>query len=324
MAEIDESGALGRVLRAISSRYEVLSTEQERILCRARRSLRRPSDDWPAFPVPGDQVEWRWLKAGEHTGVIEAVRPRRSEIARERAGRRKHVVLANLDLLVVVVALRDPRLDRGLLDRLLATAERTGIPARICLHKADLVEAGEFDTRARIYEDAGYATSFTSVQNGAGVEELREALRGHIAAFMGPSGAGKSHLISALQPGLRLKTGLVSEKTGLGKHTTTRVELHPTDFGALLADTPGVRGFSLWELPAGELSGLFPEMRRVQEHCRFSGCQHDQEPDCAVKQAVESGDIDAGRYRSYLATLEELRAADQESAARGPRRKRTP
>ena len=300
----------------------MLDEANEIVLCRARRSLKRPDATWPEFPVPGDLVEWQPLEeTGKRSGVIEVVQPRTSEIARERSGHRKQVVVANLDQLVAVIALRDPRLDRGLLDRLLATAESTGISVRICLHKVDLVQSGDFEDLRQVYESAGYPVLFTSVATGQGISELKDVLRDHLSAFMGPSGAGKSHLISELQPGLQLKTGLVSEKTGHGQHTTTRVELHPTDFGAILADTPGVRGFSLWDMPPEELGRLFPEVRRYQGECHFSTCQHDSEPDCAVKQQVESGGMDAGRYRSYLVTLEELRQAQKEADSKGKRPK---
>jgi ribosome biogenesis GTPase len=300
----------------------VLDATDERVLCRARRSLKRPDPSWPEFPVPGDVVDWQPLQeTGKRTGVIEAVHPRSSEIARERAGHRKQVVVANLDQLVAVIALRDPSLDRGLLDRLLATGESTAIRVRICLHKVDLVQAAEFEELQRIYEDAGYAVLFTSAKTGQGIEELRAVLRGHLTAFMGPSGAGKSRLNTELQPGLQMKTGMVNERTGHGKHTTTRVELHPTDFGAILADTPGVRGFSLWDMSPGDLGRLFPEVRRYQDECHYAGCQHDSEPDCAVKQRVESGAIDAGRYRSYRVTLDELRIAQKEADSKGKRHK---
>ena len=175
----------------------------------------------------------------------------------------------------------------------------------------------------RVYEAAGYPVLYTSAETGEGLEDLQAVLKEHITAFMGPSGAGKSRIISKLQPGLQLKTGLVSEKTGQGRHTTTRVELHPTDFGALLADTPGVREFSLWDLPPEDLPGLFPEIRRYQEQCRFSSCSHTHEPNCAVKQQVESGEIDSGRYRSYRVILEELQMAQKENDARGKRRRRS-
>jgi ribosome biogenesis GTPase len=251
-------------------------------------------------------------------GVIEAVQPRATEIARTRA-RKKHVVVANLDLLVVVVSVHRPALDRGLLDRLLATAERTGVPACVCLHKIDLAAPGEFADIHTIYERAGYSVRATSAVTDAGVAPLRDALRGHVSAFMGASGAGKSRLISRLQPGLELRTGMVKEKTGQGRHTTTRVDLHRTDFGALLADTPGVREFSLWHLPPERLRDLFPEFREIQEHCRFATCTHDHEPQCAIKSAVSEGLVDPGRHRSYLAILGDLRDGERAGAGRRKR-----
>ncbi|HZM16889.1 MAG TPA: ribosome small subunit-dependent GTPase A [Candidatus Krumholzibacteria bacterium] len=312
----------GRVLTAHSGLYDVLGADGGVTSCRARRRLRRPETSWPVFPVPGDVVEWLLLeRSGGKSGIIEAVRPRRTEIARVRAGA-KHVVVANLDRLVVVVSVRHPTFDRGLLDRLLCTAERNRIAALLCLHKIDLADPGEGDVERAVYEKAGYPMLLTSTTSGAGIEALREALRGHVSAFMGPSGAGKSHLISALQPGLSLRTGMVSEKSGQGRHTTTRVDLHRTDFGALLADTPGVREFSLWGLQPEELGPLFPEIRELQEHCRFASCTHDHEPHCAVKEAVAAGRVDAGRHRSYLAILAELRQdALAESRGGAPRRK---
>ena len=135
---------------------------------------------------------------------------------------------------------------------------------------------------------------------------LREALRGHRTAFMGSSGAGKSRIIGLLQPGLEIRTGAVSEKTGHGRHTTTRVDLHRTDFGALLADTPGVRDFSLWQLEPPDLGDLYREMHARRDVCRYAGCTHVPEPECAVKDAVAAGAIDAGRYASYRALLAEL------------------
>lgn len=312
------------MLRAASGRYVVLD-QTGLVSCKARRRLHRPDATWPEFPVPGDAVEWRLLggSSAHREGIVEAVHPRRSEICRTRSGA-KHVVVANLDRLAVVVAVREPMLDRELLDRLLATAERNdGSESIVCFNKVDLVEPGELEPLGRIYEKAGYRVALTSAETGRGVDALRELLRGHAAAFMGPSGAGKSRLIAALQPGLKLRTGPVSEKTGQGRHTTTRVDLHRTDFGALLADTPGVREFGLWTLEPAELRHLFPEFRAVQGACQFAGCLHVPEPGCAVKAAVESGGaIDPGRYRSYVAILDELRALRAEEQARGPRRGR--
>jgi ribosome biogenesis GTPase len=319
VGDLDTAGT-GRVLTAHSGRYNVFDSDAV-VACQARRRLRRPDPSWPRFPVPGDLVEWRRQeRSGGSSGIIEAVRPRRSEIARGRGGR-KQVVVANLDQLVVVVAVHRPPLDRGLLDRLLATAESNHVPARVCLHKVDLAGAGELEPLRRLYDSLGYPVLCTSAVSGEGIEALRTALQGHISAFMGSSGAGKSRLIAALQPGLELRTGMLSERRGRGRHTTTRVDLHPTDFGALLADTPGVREFGLWDLGAAELRDLFPEFRSLQGSCRFAGCTHDHEPRCAVHASVESGDVDAGRYRSYLAILADLRLKEQERGHRGARRR---
>jgi ribosome biogenesis GTPase / thiamine phosphate phosphatase len=302
----------GIVLRAQSGRYVVLD-DAGTATCRARRRLERADPSWPEFPVPGDQVRWRLLGgAGNHRdGVIEAVQPRQSEIARTRFGA-KHVLLANLDRLVVVVAVRYPTLDRGLLDRLLAAAEHVGVEALVCLHKIDLLGAAERTAEITplqaTYTSAGYAVLCTSAEDGTGIDTLREALRGHVSGFMGPSGAGKSRLIGLLQPGLKLHTGAVSEKTGQGRHTTTRVDLHRTEFGALLADTPGVRDFGLWQVDPVALGALFPEIRALQDRCHYAGCTHIPEPQCGVKAAVEAGEIDRGRYRSYCAIFSELHA----------------
>jgi len=292
--------------------------------CRARRRLDRPTLDWPEFPVPGDEVEWRPTSSGgAPEGIIEAVHPRRSEISRTRFGA-KHVVVANLDLLVIVMAVREPQLDRGLLDRLLATAESAHIETLVCASKIDLADEAELRPIRAIYENAGYQVVVTSTATGAGIDALRELLRGRVAAFMGPSGAGKSRMLSALQPGLELRTGEVNSKSGQGRHTTTRVDLHRTEFGAVLADTPGVREFNLWQMEPEALPALFREFGRDGIECKFTPCTHIHEPECAVQRAVEKGAIDAGRYRSYTALYQELQVESSAAAARGPRRGKRP
>jgi ribosome biogenesis GTPase len=319
--EIMTTALQGMVLRAQSGLYVVLD-ETGTAECRARRRLQRPSPDWPEFPVPGDEVEWGLLtgSSARREGIIEAVRPRRSEISRSRFGA-KHVVIANLEQLVVVLAVRDPALNRGLLDRLLAVAERIAIRAVICFNKIDLATPGELDAVGLVYQRAGYHVVCTSAATGEGLEALRAELRGHTSAFMGPSGAGKSRLISALEPGLELRTGDVSDKSRQGRHTTTRVDLHRTQFGALLADTPGVRDFNAWQLTPLELRELFPEFRPLQPSCHYPTCGHTHEPGCAVQQALQAGGIDSSRYRSYLAILEELNAAHAGVDREGRRRK---
>lgn len=309
----------GRVLRATSGRYVVLAEDGSVVTCQARRRLDRPEKTSPEFPVPGDVVEYSGVSKAGHPpeGIIHAVQPRATEISRTRFGK-KHVVIANLDRLVVVMAVREPTLDRGLLDRLLATAERNQTPAVVCLNKIDLSAAAAIEPVRQVYVRAGYEVVLTSAESGAGLDALRGTLRGHVCAFMGPSGAGKSRLIAQLEPGLTLRTSHVSAKTGQGRHTTTRVDLHRTSFGAYLADTPGVREFGLWRLAPEELRDCFPELRQLQADCRFSVCTHAHEPDCAVRAAVASGVLDTGRYRSYKTMLEQLQ---QELAGAVPSRK---
>lgn len=316
-----ENRETGTVLRAHSSRYAVLPPNGDGLVeCRARRRLDRPTLEWPEFPVPGDQVEWRPTSSGgAREGIIEAVHPRRSEISRTRFGS-KHVVVANLDLLVIVVAMRDPQLDRGLLDRLLATAESAHIDALVCPSKIDLVDESELRPIRAIYENAGYQVVATSTETGAGIDALRELLHGRVVAFMGPSGAGKSRMLAALQPGLQLRTGEVNSKSGQGRHTTTRVDLHRTEFGALLADTPGVREFSLWQMEPEALPALFREFNRDGIECKFTPCTHIHEPECGVRGAVEKGTIDPGRLRSYTVLFHELQQESSAATARGPRR----
>ncbi len=321
MLEFMNERHTGTVLRAHSSRYGVLANEGDVVECRARRRLDRPTPDWPEFPVPGDEVEWRSSSSGGkiREGLIEAVHPRKTEISRTRSSE-KHIVVANLDLLVIVVPMREPYLDRGLLDRLLATAERTHIESLVCLSKIDLADPAELRPIRTIYEHVGYNVVETSTQTGAGVDALRERLRKRKVAFMGASGAGKSRLIDNLQPGLNLRTGEVNTKSGQGRHTTTRVDLHRTEFGALLADTPGVREFNLWQLEPTALAALFREFVPLEGKCKFAPCTHTHEPECAIQQAATSDAIDAGRYRSYAALFDEIQAESQVAAARGPRR----
>jgi ribosome biogenesis GTPase len=296
----------GIVLRAHSGQYAVWD-EDGVASCKARRRLDRPDGDHPEYPVPGDEVGWKLLqeRGAERDGVIEIVYPRHTEISRNRSGT-KHVIVANLDRLVLVAAVREPPLDRALLDRLLAASERHHIEGLVCLTKIDLDDGTNVGALRRLYESVGYPVIPTSAVTGEGIDILREALRGHRAALMGASGAGKSRLIGLLQPGLEVRTGEVSEKSGHGRHTTTRVDLHRTDFGALLADTPGVRDFNLWKLDPTSLGGLYRDFHSLQGDCRYAGCTHVPEPECAVKEALATGAIDAGRYASYRALLADL------------------
>jgi ribosome biogenesis GTPase len=243
--------------------------------------------------------------------AITAIHPRRSQLARRAPGG-KHgarVVVANVDQVVIVFAAAKPAPHARMLDRFLVIAEANDLAARIVLNKVDLVGGPPgVDALARDYERAGYPVHRTSVRDREGLAELHYALAGRTSALTGPSGAGKSSLLNALYPGLSLRTAEISASVNKGRHTTVGAELIPlTDRrGGYVVDTPGLREVGMWDLPPEHLDQCFPEFRPHLGACRFQDCAHEQEPDCAVRSAVERGDVSAARYDSYLRLRAEL------------------
>ena len=276
--------------------------------------------------VVGDRV--RVVRHGDGHHTIEAVEPRTTQLARvapgrrkarggrgasragptgpegQPAGRRAKVMVANVDQLLVVVAAAHPAPNLRLVDRFLVLAESAGIEGAIVVNKTDLADDAElaaFD----MYSDIGYRVLRTSAKAGAGLDGLRDALRGRISVLAGPSGVGKSSLLNAVQPGLSLRTADVSESVGKGRHTTVSARLIPLDIGGYVADTPGLRELGLWDVDDAELDLCFPEFLPHLDDCRFGrSCTHTHEPDCAIQQGVEGGRITRDRYDSYRALLE--------------------
>jgi ribosome biogenesis GTPase len=289
----------GLVVRSQSGFYTVRHGDQDRTCTlpgrfkQGRRLVKNPV-------VIGDHVETRDLGSGE--GVIEHILPRRNELARAAAGGTglKHVLAANLDFVLLAMSLHEPPLNMARLDRYLLAAEQSEIPPLILITKLDLGTMEEAEDAAQTYRKIGYPVILTSSKSGQGLELLRDRLVGHVSAIVGPSGVGKSSVLNALQPGLGLKFAAISSATGKGMHTTTVAELLPLDGGGYLADTPGLRELAPWNLHAEELPLLFPEMSPYLDDCRFARCTHLREPGCAVRQAVEAGEIDPRRYRSYV------------------------
>jgi len=275
-----------------------------------RRSQTRPI-------AVGDRVRLSLQPTGE--GALEGIEPRRAgKLSRRAASERglEQVVAANVDQLVAVAAAADPPLNRGLLERLLVSAEHGEMGAVVCLNKADLAQPGQLDGLLAVYRRLGYAALAASAVTGDGVDGLRGVLRDKTSVVAGPSGVGKSALLNAVQPGLALRVGDVSAATGKGRHTTSAVSLVPLDIGGYVVDTPGIREFALYDLERDELMHCFPEMRELFGQCRFADCSHTHEPDCAVIAAVGAGRIDPGRYESYCRIYESLPAADPAKAAR--------
>ena len=260
----------------------------------------------------GDKVSYEMPDnaSEQNPAVITEVLDRRNYIIRRSTNlsRQSHVIAANVDQAVLIVTLYFPEIKLPFLDRLLVTCEVYNVPALIVLNKVDMYreEAPEQIAAFRnIYESAGYRVIETSAKTGEGIDELREACRGKVNLFSGESGVGKSSTIKAIDPSLDPKIGKISAAHLQGKHTTSLYEMYPVSTGGYLIDTPGLRGFGLVDLEKEEIALYFPEMLKAAQNCRFAPCTHTHEPGCAVKDAVDRGEISAERYNSYLGMLEE-------------------
>lgn len=281
----------GRIIQGIGSFYTVESGGQ-RYVCKARGRFRKQK----ISPLVGDFVEFQPANSADGEGAIEEILPRSSELLRPP--------VANVDVIFVTVAAASPEPDLLLVDRLLVRAHRAGIEAKIIVNKVDL-DNGMAEEIARQYGSAKYEVHCVSAKNGIGVEALRNAVQYKTIAFAGQSAVGKSSLLNALCPGLMLETGAVS-RIERGRHTTRKAQLIPMQ-GGYLADTPG---FSLLELDTMDpelLAGCYPEFTPYENRCRFLGCQHLNEPDCAVKDAVRQGLISRERLERYTMLHQELK-----------------
>ena len=278
----------GRIIRSISGFYDV-QIPGKVISCRARGILRKEGSS----PLTGDMVE---ITVERGKGMVEAIRPRKNSFVRP--------AVANVDALVVFAANVNPVTEPFLIDRVAAIAGDQEVPVYLCVNKCDLDPAVDL---VRIYENAGFPVICTSAETGDGVESLRQLLKGKLTAFTGNSGVGKSSILNRLCPELGLPTGEVSEKLGRGRHTTRHVELYSLGEDTYVADTPGFSSFDTDQMDVilkENLQYAFPDFGRFIGSCQFHDCSHRKEPGCAVRAALENGEIEKTRYDSYLRLYE--------------------
>lgn len=303
----------GTVLRALGGVYEVETAEG--VVEAVLRGKVKREDRSGDRVVVGDHVDVAEEQIGEKTvWTVERVHPRRTSLVRRAPGKapRPKTIVANVDQVVVVFAVAHPSPHLRMLDRFLVICESSGLDPLIVANKTDVTGVEAARELFRPYERAGYPVLFTAARERLGVDELREAICGRVSALTGPSGVGKSSLLNAVQPGLGLRVAAVSEAVDKGRHTTVTAQLIPLECGGYVADTPGLREVGLWEVDPEELDGYFPEMRPYLGTCRYgNSCTHSHEPGCAVRDAIEAGEVDAGRYDSYLRML---RGEDEEDS----------
>ncbi len=298
MPAIDAAVCLpGRVIRVHGLHSVVQTDDGRQFRCGVRRVLKSLAMDERSVVATGDRVWILPAQSGE--GVIERVEPRHGNLTRASRGR-EHVLVANVDQFVIVMALAEPALKPHLIDRYLASAEQGGIAPILCLNKADLVDAVQVQPLVGLYSQLGIPTILTSCVTGQGIDRLTRYLRNRETVFAGQSGVGKSSLLNVIQPDLGLLVREVSEATEKGKHTTTTAELIELKMGGWVVDTPGIRQFELWDIIPEQIEGYFPEFRPYVPRCGFPDCTHTHEERCAVKKAVEQNHISEGRYVSYL------------------------
>jgi len=306
----------GLVISDQSGFFNVEIAEKEIITCRLRGRLMEEAQSSDIAAI-GDRVHI--LRLPDGTGSIEEVLPRSSVLSRavrtegkRGAGEaeREQVIIANADQALFIFAAAQPSPNLRMLDRFLVAGEKSDIDRlMIVVNKMDLEDNSVTKARFAPYEKMGYSVLYTSALDNLGVDKLRTALTGHLSVFTGPSGVGKTSLLNRVQPGLGRTVKAVSQRRAEGMHTTRDSVLVRLDMGGYLADTPGMRSLTLWDIEPEELDGYFRDIAPFVERCKFNDCSHHNELGCAVRAAVEAKEISNSRYQSYLVLREELEKA---------------
>lgn len=285
----------GKIIKGIAGFYYV-HVEQEGVYeCRAKGIFRKSGEK----PLVGDNVRIEILSRDEMEGNLVEILPRKNVLIRP--------AVSNVDQALVIFAAAKPKPNFNLLDRFLVMMAWQGVDTVICFNKKDIASQEEETELRRIYSGAKSKVLFTSAREEEGIEEIREILKGKTTTVAGPSGVGKSSLINLLVPEAKMETGEISHKIDRGRHTTRHSELFYVEADTYIMDTPGFSSLILPDMEKEDLKDCFAEFKDYEDGCRFKGCMHLNEPDCAVKKAVEEGQISLRRYTSYQELFEELK-----------------
>ena len=284
----------GKIVKGIAGFYYVHVVESGVYECKAKGVFRKDGQK----PLVGDNVEIDVLEEEEKTGNIIKILPRKNELIRP--------AVANVDQALVVFAVTKPKPHFNLLDRFLIMMESKKVPVILCFNKKDIAGNPQIQELREIYENCGYPIVFASARKEENISEIKAFLEGKTTVIAGPSGVGKSSIINLLQNDIRMKTGEVSRKIDRGKHTTRHSELITINENSYIMDTPGFSSLYVNEFDKEELKYFFTEFAPYEGHCRYNGCVHVHEPGCAVKEALEKGEIHKVRYNNYLDMYDEL------------------
>lgn len=285
----------GKIIKGIAGFYYVHVPKQGVYECKARGLFRNQS----IKPLIGDNVTIQVLENEEFKGNILEIKERQNELIRP--------TVANIDQVMIVFSVNQPKPNLNLLDRFLIMIEQENIPVKICFNKVDTLDDTEIENMKQIYEDIGYPVYLTSALLEDGIDNIYDALLRKTTVFAGPSGVGKSSILNLVQKEVQLETGAISEKAQRGKHTTRHAELICFDEYSYVVDTPGFSSLSLDTLQPSDLKKLFIEFERYSDACKFLSCNHLNEPECGIKVALSEGNISETRYNNYQMIYDELK-----------------
>jgi len=300
----------GLVYKSTGSWYTVKTPENEVFECRIKGKFRMQGIKSTNPIAVGDIVDFELDDTSDAvTGTIYNINDRKNYIVRKSVNLSKqtHIIASNIDIVFLLITINNPPTTTSFIDRFLVTAEAYGIEAVLVFNKIDTFDEAMVDEQLflqYVYSQIGYKCLRVSAKEQIGLDQLKDMMLGKVSMFSGHSGVGKSTLVNALESSLNLKTKHISEQSKQGQHTTTFAEMYDLSFDAKIIDTPGIKGFGIVDMEKEEISGYFPEFFKLKDQCKFNNCLHKEEPNCAVKAALEADKIAWSRYNSYLKILE--------------------